>query len=120
MSAAFYNEMAGVARELLADFGATISITRTTGRVESDITGAVTSAGSVATYLPKGILKEYNNMQIDGSKIQTGDKLLVLDDTVLPLMTDKPIVNGKTWNIMDIEIKEPAGIPLVYLVQIRG
>jgi hypothetical protein len=120
MSDAFYRQMAGVARSLLGDFGASITITRTTGRVQSDITGVVTNAGTTVNYLPKGVVKQYNRMEIDGSRIQTDDRLLVLDDTIAPLLTDKPIVNGKTWNIISIETREPAGIPLVYMVQLRG
>jgi len=120
MSDAFYNKMATTAKNLLAKFGVAWTITRNTGEVIDNITGAVTSAGTSATFTPKGVLTVYDKRLMGNGRIEQGDRLLILDDTVLPLMTDKPTINGVVWNIQDIEIVEPAGIPLVYKVQVRG
>lgn len=119
MADAFYNDMSTVARELLEEFGATWSITRTTGEDIDDVTGAVTP-GTDTVYYPKGVLTNYNNNQIGQGLIQAGDRLLILDDTVEPLLDDKPTIGGQAWNVISVEISEPAGVPLIYKVQVRG
>ena len=114
----FYDDMAKVARDLINQFGATITIRRTTGETFDRVAGT-TSGGSTATFTPKGIIKDYNKNDIDGTRIQAGDRLLVLDDTVEPLLTDKISSSGEDWNIVSVEVKNPAGTPLVYFLQIR-
>ena len=54
------------------------------------------------------------------SRIEQGDRKLILDNTVEPLMTDRPTVDGKKWTIKEIEKSEPAGIPLVYFVRVSA
>lgn len=115
---AFYDDMATVARKLIDEFGATITISRVTGETFDRVAGTV-SGGSTSTFTPKGIIKNYKKNEIDGTRILAGDRLLVLDDTVEPLMDDTISSSGDDWNIVDVEVKNPAGTPLVYFAQIR-
>jgi hypothetical protein len=124
VSDAFYNRMAATASKLLAKFGATVTVSRTTGGSTNPVTGAATP-GSTATLTAKGLLTEFSdqmkgaNLVGQGTTIQQGDRLLILDNSFEPLMTDRPVVGSQQWNILNIESKKPANVPLVYLVHVR-
>lgn len=112
---AFYDEMAAVARDLLREFGAPITFTRTTGEVKNPVTGAITTTGTTTSHSPMGVIVPIKSNLVDGTRIKAGDKLLITDDSFAPLMTDK--VTG--WAIQEIEDKNPAGTPLVYFTRVR-
>ena len=114
----FYADMAAVANELLAEFGAAITLRRVSGETFNAVTGAA-SGGSSADLATVGIVKTFRANLIDGTRIQHGDRLVILDDTQVPVLTDKVLIGADYWNIVDIETKSPAGIPLVYFVQVR-
>lgn len=111
----FYDGMASVARELLAEFGAPIVFTRVTGEVKNPVTGQVTTLGTTTTFSPNGVIVPINAKLIDGTRIKAGDQLCIIDDTLEPLMSDK--IAG--WSIQEIGYKKPAGTPLVYFVRVR-
>ena len=113
-----YAKMAATAGRLLERFGKTVTITRTTGGTYDPVTGAATP-GTPETFEPKGILTKYPDNLIDGTRIQMSDRKLILDDTVMPTMDDKPTIQGEEWTIKDIETVSPAGTPLIYFVQVR-
>jgi len=119
MSDAFYNKMAKTAAKLLRKFGKEFVIVRNIDRSVDNITGVVT-AGTTTTFRPNGIVVEYTTAEKRDSRIEQGDRKLILDNTVIPLMTDRPTVDGKMWTIKDIERSEPAGIPLVYFVRVSA
>lgn len=114
----FYSEMAEVANDLLAEFGQTITLLRTTPGTFDETTETETG-DSTAELTATGIQKNFAQGLIDGSRILSSDKLFILDDDQVPVMTDKIKVGSVYWNIVDINPVEPAGIPLVYFVQAR-
>lgn len=115
----FYSELAVVAAQLLAEFGQTVTIRRTTGKVASPVTGAVTTAGTVQDLTTKGVLRKYPDAVIDGTRMTTSDRELVLADTVQPLLTDKILIQGEYWTVQRVETVNPAGTAMVYKVQVR-
>jgi len=119
MSDAFYNKMARTAAKLLGKFGKEFVIVREVGRSVDNITGVVTP-GTITNFRPKGMIVEYTTAEKMDSRIEQGDRKLILDNTVEPLMTDRPTVDGKKWTIKEIEKSEPAGIPLVYFVRVSA
>jgi len=114
----FYTEMAAVANDLLSEFGASITLKRTTPGTLDPVTG-IESSASTANLTTTGIVKTYATKLIDGTRIQAGDRLLILDDTQVPDMTDQVLIGAEYWNIIDIMPVDPAGTPLVYFVQVR-
>jgi hypothetical protein len=116
---AFYDDMAATATELLAEFGAPIAITRETGGSRDPVTG-VETPGTVETFTPSGVLKPYPARLIDGTLIQAGDRELIIDASMTPLMTDRPLVSGREWAIVRITTVNPAGTPIVHRLQLRG
>lgn len=113
-----YAKMAVTARRLLTRFGQSITISRTTGATYDPVTG-VTTPGTTTAFTPKGVLLKYPDRLIDGTRILQSDRKLILDDTVAPEMSDKPLVQGEEWTIQDIMTVSPAGTPLIYEVQVR-
>lgn len=118
MSAAFYNRMASVATRLLTKFGATVTVSRTTGETYDEIAETM-SGGSVTTYSPKGLLVEYDDSLIDGTRIQKGDKMAILDNTVKPASDDLLTVDEEQWNVVRWKTIKPSTVAVVYFVQVR-
>ena len=114
----FYDEMAEVAVELLTEFGAGVIITRTSGGSINPVTG-VEVAGSVQTFTPKGILKSYPDNLIDGTRITASDRMLIIDASVKPEITDTITVQGEEWPLQEITASNPAGTPLVYFLRVK-
>ncbi len=113
-----YSDLATTAKELLAEFGQVITITRKAGNTYDPVTG-ITTAGTATDYLPKGILKQYKSHLIDGTRILATDRELVIDDTVEPMMTDTITIGGESWTPIILGESNPAGTPLVYKIQVR-
>ena len=118
MSDAFYNGLAATAARLITKFGAVGTITRTTGGSVDPVTGD-TTAGTTVTYTPNTIVQKYADELIDGTRILSSDRLIILDNTIEPLTTDKITIRGEDWTIVSVSESRPAGIPLVYFVQAR-
>jgi hypothetical protein len=110
--------MAATASKLLSKFGGVVSVSRTTGSAVNPITGAVTP-GSTTTLTAKGLITDFDTRLIDGTTIQNGDRLLVIDNTFEPSMTDRPVIGSQQWNIVSIMTKKPANVAVVYMIQVR-
>lgn len=133
----FYSEMAQVATELLTEFGSDIVLSRKvlspyyveSGYVEEDyyeqqeidpVTGEALLESEIQTYTLKGIMKKYPENVIDGSRITSSDRQVMIETSVVkPVMTDKLTINGQSWPIMEIESINPAGTELLYIVRVR-
>ena len=118
MSAAFYTSMAATAAKLLKKFGMEITIKRTTGDSVNPVTGAVT-AGTTTTYTPNGLVQRYRNDQIDGTRIMSSDRLVIVDNTIEPLTTDEIVLSGQDWTIVNVEEAKPATVGVIYFIQAR-
>ena len=114
----FYADMGGVAVELLKEFGQPVKLVRVTGASTVPVTGVVT-AGTDASVTTAGILKPYPDDMIDGTRILTSDRELVLTNEHIPLPSDKPEIQGQQWSIVNITTTSPAGVDVVYKVQVR-
>lgn len=115
----FYEDMAAVAVELLQEFGAPVTFPRESGGSFDPITG-VETPGSDDSETTIGLVKPYPEKLIDGTRIQMGDRMLVLSPEVEPSMDDKPMMGGAPLgNIVAITTSSPAGIPVCYFAQVR-
>ncbi len=83
----------------------------------------------VDDYSVKILIEDYTARDIDGSLIQVGDRKLlvpVLDSTAatLPRLDEEDKVEirygDKVWNPIRIAPLMPAGIPVLYTIQVRG
>jgi len=118
MPDSFYYKMAETAKRLIDRFGQTVEIKRVTGEVIDPVTGVVTP-GTEESFYPNGVLRPYRKSLIDGTRIQTNDLELVLDNTVKPLTSDEPRINGEYFTVVNVTSIAPGGTPLIYNVQVR-
>lgn len=116
----FYGDMADVALELLAEFGAAVSLPRGTGGQINPVTGEVYANTAVTTVTTTGLLRPYDDNMIDGARILAGDRELILSDEQAPTPSDKPTIGGDQWAIVSIKNIKPDGVtPVCYFVQVR-
>jgi len=121
----FYDRMAATALRLLAQFGQTVTIRRVTGGSVNPVTGAVVSGSTVDTEAT-AVMQDYSlqdsaRANMTETLIQKDDKKFIVaaSGIPVPLLTDKIIAGGLTWNIVNVKQTNPAGTPLVYEIQGR-
>jgi len=115
----FYDNAAATAAKLLQKFGKAFEFKRPTGGSIDPVTGAVTP-GTVTIFRPNGIFKRITKDDlVDGTLIQKGDKMLIIDDTFKPEFTDTVTINGANWQIIDVTPVDPAGQAVIYYIQAR-
>jgi hypothetical protein len=68
-----------------------------------------------------GVIDDYLAREIDGTRVQAGDKrLLTAELAVEPKGGDQVIIGGTTWSVVSCQGVMPAGSPAVlYIVQLR-
>jgi hypothetical protein len=115
----FYSDLDATAKELLAEFGAPMVLTRTT---EGDYDPA--QAGSVNTsvdYSCEGVKLNYEEKFIDGTRIKTGDQQVLLSTTitVTPEQGDTITIDSELWKVVKVETVKPAEVALLYKLQVR-
>ena len=116
---AFYERMAGVANTLIDRFGCDVELDRT-DHSSDPVTGEYEEPAETILET-RGILKNFDMDDVDGVTILASDRLLIIDNTVEPLKTDRPIVeNVYIGEIVNIKKVSPAGVPLVYFLQVRN
>lgn len=104
---------------LISKAGTTAEFTRTTGQQYNPSTGDLT-AGSVATWSAHVVIEEYAAKEIDGTLIQRGDcKLLLPGVAPKPLVGDTITLGGTVWHLVNVATEQPAGIPILYTIQVR-
>jgi hypothetical protein len=113
-----YRQIAALSTNLLTQFGGSVSISRTTGKTINPVTGAVTP-GTAQTLTAKGAVVEYEDRKIDGTMIQRGDKLVLIDAGFEPLQTDLVMIDAQPWQIIRIETVRPAAVAVLYKLQVR-
>jgi len=114
----FYAKMAATALKLLKKFGKPVTLKRVTGSSVDPITGVVT-AGTDASVITTGLIKPYPDNMVDGTRILASDRELVLSAEHVPLPSDKPLVNGENWAVVNITTISPTGTPVCYMIQVR-
>lgn len=113
-----YEKMAATALNLLEKFGGDVVFSRETGGSVDPITGTITP-GIDASVTTTGLLKPYPDKMIDGARILASDRELVLSSEQEPLPTDKPVIAGEEWAIVEINTVKPFDTVIVYFCQLR-
>lgn len=133
-----YNSLKATADKLLEKMGMAITLSRyeTSGawvksynplesRNEWKNTGTgeivlTAPAGNPVAHSGYGIRTDYKTSEIDGTNIQKGDvKLVISTDFPVPTTGDRLTADSVVYNYVSHEEKSPAGIGLVYIVQVR-
>jgi hypothetical protein len=112
-----YIKSAGTARKLLTNFGRTIEHIQT---VEgSYVPGVgVTNTTTSTNVLAADFDMKGNEYKID--LVQMGDRYALISPDVSNIdVTDKLIIDGVTWNIINVERLSPAGVLVLWKCHIR-
>ena len=113
----FYSGMALTASRLISKYGYPALLTAHNDAVDP-VTGVATTTSSNPVQV-MGILQKYPTKLIDGSRIKTGDRLLIMDGNVKPLISDRVTIYSEDWAIESIETVNPASKTIVYFLQVR-
>lgn len=135
----FYTEMADTASELLAEFGTAVNIVRPALNF-NNTTNKPTSGGNTVI-ASTGVFRSIARRLVDGTRIQSGDRELVMVPDVEVRMGDRIDVSSigdttattvggapgiilgagiaGTWAIQEINEIRPAGVLLAYVVRVR-
>ncbi len=84
---AFYDDMQNVATELLTEFGKSVTFERIT-KTFNKITGK-DSARSTAEFTTVGVEVPINQRLVDGTRVQAGDRFIIVDSSYAPAMGDR-------------------------------
>jgi hypothetical protein len=117
-----WNEFIEVSKELLEEFGMDMLLVRdSVGEVNDPLEGTVTP-GSVVSTTVRGVQLDISEDYIERNSsngILNGDKAILLDPTTKPEETDKITILGQTWAIVAVHSVSPAGVDILYELQVR-
>ena len=114
----FYDEMVELAEELISYFGQPVTLVKKGDQAGYDSYGNATAGTADIEYTGIGCTLNYKNGEVDGSLIQNGDsKMLYQGDT--PEIGYVVTLEGITWRIIEANPLNPAGILVMYTLQLR-
>lgn len=117
-----YADLAATAVELLADFGMAMTLSRPTDIPATyDTSTGVATPASPATYTVTGIKLDYSVREIDRENVQAGDQRVYLstDGAVPPKPGDTLTIGSDVFRVLRAGNLSPAGVDLLYDVQVR-
>ena len=118
-----YNRPAATALRLIAKYGRTIqhqSITEGTYNPETGTDTGTTTSTNVQGADFDFKLQSAGQSNITDSLIQAGDRYVLIGAEVAAIDTsDKLVIDGVTWNIVNVKKLAPAGVVVLWTVHVR-
>jgi hypothetical protein len=114
-------DLSGLATNLLTDLGSSdyVKIVRETGATFDPVEGQITGGTTTDIDCVGIVVKITDSLQND-SRVQAGDKMVLIDKAQTPKMTDRIKFNGKAYQIVLIDGFNHAGIQQFWKVVCRG
>ena len=114
-----YADLRETARELLEEFGQSMTFSRKSASVYDNETNTFPS--TPVTFTDKGVIFPFGKgvSNVNGSIIQTGDQEVFWQGSTEPKPTDNLTVNGVDYNVIAVMPIEPAGVNVLYQIQVR-
>jgi len=116
----FYTRLRSTAAKLIRSKGQLLRVYY--GGVSGYGAGTSDAAG-LPPVLLSGAVFDYPTKDVDGTKIQRGDKRLLLEagDSIVPPGTkDRVEIGGTMHAVLDCKPVAPGGVDVVYEVQVRA
>ena len=117
-----YDEIAAGTLDSLTEAGQPVMLHKP-GTEGGYVPGVGFVEGSPARDLPgTGAVVGYKQQHIDGTRILQGDQQLLLAPQIEaePVTGDTATAGGVTYNVISVQRVAPAGVPVLYKVQLRG
>jgi hypothetical protein len=111
----------GAISPLIAQYGYQMTLMYS-GPVSINENTGLVSPGVSQTWLTSGLEVSFEHKDIDGTRIKSGDKLVILAaDGVLPTPnTDyKLMLGSEIWRIISSSVIQPGGVALTYELHVR-
>ncbi len=115
-----YAKTAATADRLIGRFGASATFQQITVGAYDPNTG---TAGNTVTSVPvQAVVLPYGQRFIDGATILQGDlqAFLSVVGVSVPKAGDQLLWQGKTYQIISVKDTAPAGLSVIYELQVRG
>lgn len=113
-----YTGLRGTAQSLMASYGQALTFTREVQGAYDPLAGSTTTTTS--TYTLRCVVMRYRNAEVDGSRIQESDrKVLASVGDTAPAVGDTVAIDGSSARVEAVLVVSPAGIPVMYEMQVR-
>lgn len=125
---AFYDEMAQVAQELLAEFGRDLTIVRESGEVRDPVTGKVTPGAKTEQTLKAATLPVNESTSafdmtffegIGAGAMIRYALISVVGHTFVPTVGDKTSFDGSSWRFLGCTPLNVDGTPVVFMAGLQ-
>ena len=114
----FYLSLAATAQRLIDKYGQTVTFTRTNAGTVNPITGIGTPAVDT-TFSGNGIILNYSKALVDGINILSGDNRVLLSGKTEPKNDDIIVAANGGFKVISVKPLTPAGIVVMYEIQVR-
>lgn len=104
---------------ILAEFGRACELRRGAASAVDPVSGTVTP-GTPQVFHVVGVVVDYNDKLVDGETIKRGDRLVYVQAVERPKIGDTFVeANGTQWSVVDFDAVDPAGIAVLFSLQVR-
>lgn len=117
----YVNIRDGLVANAIKQFGMPMTLSVETAGTYDPATGVI-SVATTTTYPVDGLVVEYESKDIDGSLIKLGDKKILMtasDTTPEPTSDYTLTMSSIDWAVINCNPIAPAGLAIVYEVQVR-
>lgn len=108
-----------LARNLLTDYGESVSFSRVAEGAYDPATSGV-AAGTTTNYTGYAAPTQYNRADVDGDLIRSSDIRLVVEQTTTePNIGDVVTVDGIIHRVLNVSPIKVSNVDIIYILQIR-
>lgn len=105
---------------LLAEFGQDCVLRRQGAPVVVDPVEGTVTGGAPEEFEVTGVVTDYEDKLVDGETIKRGDRLVYVQALERPRIGDTFVEqDGTEWAVVDFDAVDPAGVAVVYSMQLR-
>ena len=122
MASALYGELAQAALDLLNELGQIVMLTRPAPGAGYDPDAGLVDEGEVLVWSASGVEFEYNQREVDGALIQSGDRRVLIAPNLgtTPQSGDVITLGAYRLEVVESRPLQPAGVVVLHEVQARG
>jgi hypothetical protein len=122
MASALYGELAQAAVDLLDELGQLVLVTRAGAGDGYNPDTGFTEEGGEQVWSASGVEFQYNQREVDGSLIQSGDRRVLIAPSLgtTPQSGDVITLGATRLEVVESRPLQPAGVVVLHEVQARG
>lgn len=114
----FYEGLQATAGRLMGTYGRSVTLKRVTPGAFNPTTGTF-AAGTTANHPFSAVITDFETAEIDGTLIQVGDKKLIGQPPIEPVVGDTLEDGSKTYRVERLLETKPGPVSLIYELHLR-